>query len=179
MAVLRSILFVGIAFFVIYVILVIAGIRPSIEIKRQDTTNIPFVERIDGPVRLTVVAAEAAAFHTAVSEIATSGIITQSTDPADLGAADAVVFLVNSWDEVGDAPWQDALSRDYERVIGMAEDSFALSSTTVSGSRPMQLTFYNLSHHEDWTIECYAELFLHRLTEPEDASFAPSPDCPI
>ena len=176
MTLLRSIFFVGIG---LVVIALISGIRPSIEIGRQDTTNMPFVDRIDGPVRLTVVAADPQAFHVAVSAAASPGVVVQSADQTDLGSADAVVFLVNDWDEITNAPWQEALARDYERALGMAPDGFAISSTTIARSRPLLLTFYNMTHYSDWTMTCYAELFVHRLIEPEDASFAPSAGCPI
>ncbi|MEM8537653.1 MAG: hypothetical protein AAGF56_07305 [Pseudomonadota bacterium] len=171
-------LFVCIAFAIIFFI---AGIRPSISIGSANPEQISFADRIDGPVRLSVIATpdQAAAFADAVAATDTGDVTTPSADPDDLASADAVVFLVSDWTEIDNAPWQEALSRDYERVLGMSADSFALSSTTIAGSRPLQLTFYNVTHYADWTMTCYAELFMHGLTEPEEASFIPSADCPI
>lgn len=158
-------------------------IRISINISTHadPDPSISFAEQLGQPVRLTIVApSEDQTAMRALIKARDTGNLISDTDPqSDLTQADAVLYLLDGWSDIETAPWQKELSSDYARLEENDADTLATSITTVSGARPLQLTFYNLQHDERWGLDCYASLFMHNVIFAEGVAYTPPDACPL
>ncbi len=138
-----------------------------------------FRSRVGAPIRLAVVGDPAAsdAMRQAILRYADQGTIDPESIPNDPAQADAILYLLNGWADITNAPWQDDFQSDYGIVAANDDDSFAISMS--DGDRPLNRVYYNLNLYRDWGTDCYARLFVHEVSAGPDEVFRPPETCPI
>ncbi|MEJ8561686.1 hypothetical protein QTO30_10960 [Yoonia sp. GPGPB17] len=149
----------------------------SVNVGPTITNNGSFAARLERPVRLAIVgeANRANALRAEILQADNDGLIDHNTTPSEPEDADAIVFLLDGWDEIMQAPWQDRFSSDYMIVADSEEDSFSLSMA--DGDRPLNRTYYNLGYYSDWGLDCYAALLLHDIGGAPGASIVMPSNC--
>ncbi|MEM0937704.1 MAG: hypothetical protein AAGJ91_17560 [Pseudomonadota bacterium] len=142
---------------------------------------IAFADHVDGPVDLLIVGETARATELRADILArdTADLIEAVAQVEHPREADAVIFLLSSWDALDTVPWQSELEPVYRNAKRMASDTVGVSVTRALFGRNMQFTFYNTSHFAGWGPDCYAALFLHNLQQEEGTSFLPPAGCYI
>ncbi len=142
----------------------VLGLSAYLFLDTQQNSNFPagsFAARIDGPVRLAIVgdAEQSESFRAALEELDKGGVIARDEIPADFASSDAIVFFLNGWEEIQQAPWQAQLESDYKIVAETDEDSFSISMEDGAVYR----TYFNVADDPSWPNQCYATLVLRGL----------------
>ena len=145
------------------ILLLSAIFQVNINIGQPTASDGSFSARLGKPIRLAIVG-DADAADALRAQIYTQDkrdLFDRDARPADVADADAIIFLLNGWDEIAQAPWQDRFASDYAIVADSEDDSFSLSMA--DGDRPLNRAYYNLIYYSTWGYECYATLTLHDL----------------
>lgn len=125
--------------------------------------NGSFAARLDRPIRLAILGTpdRAEAMRAEILSRDVDGLIDREAALSEISEADALLFLLDGWKEIENAPWQEKLKSDYAIISESSDGSFSLAMG--DGDRPLNRTYYNLRLHPNWDATCYAELYLHEV----------------
>ncbi|MEO1640695.1 MAG: hypothetical protein AAFU41_15750 [Pseudomonadota bacterium] len=146
---------------------------------RRDAAAGSFQQEVGSPLRLAVFgdATRAQAFRGALAARDTNGLINHDVAVENPTDADAVVFLLDAWPDIANAPWQDRFQFDYTVIRDSDDDSFSLSLE--DENRPLLRTFYNLGAYPEWDVDCFAAFYMHQIGAGPGEGFTPPDACPL
>ncbi|MEM6891911.1 MAG: hypothetical protein AAF636_27920 [Pseudomonadota bacterium] len=147
--------------------------------KSTAETSTAFADKVEGEVDVLVVGFDSASLFSDLIAMDTKQAISKETDAATPEEADAIIFMLSEWSDISGLPWQSELSSVYEHASRKGGDTVAVSFYRSVDGQEKNFTFFNTRQYPDWTSDCYAALFLHTITESEDASFLPPSNCSI